>query len=70
MIQRVFSTARPATPTIATALRHGTVRLRDAGIDSPRLDARLLLAQALGVTTEALLRDPHTPIDPPTTSGC
>ena len=51
-------------PTITTALRGGAAHLRDAGIDNPRLDARLLLAHALGVTTEALLRDPHTKIDP------
>jgi release factor glutamine methyltransferase len=52
--------------SVATALRHGAACLRDAGIDNPRLEARLLLAQALGVTTEALLRDPHTTIDPTT----
>jgi release factor glutamine methyltransferase len=34
------------------------VRLRRAGIDNPRLEARLLLAHAHGVTAEALLRDP------------
>ncbi len=49
---------------IATALRHGAARLRTAGIDNPRLDARLLLAHALGRTTEALLRDPNAAIDP------
>ena len=34
--------------TIATALREATARLNDAGIDGARLDARLLLAEALG----------------------
>jgi release factor glutamine methyltransferase len=48
---------------IATALRDGAARLRAAGIDNPRLDARLLLANALGLTTESLLRDPNAPID-------
>jgi len=34
--------------TIAAALRDATARLNDAGIDGARLDARLLLAEALG----------------------
>jgi release factor glutamine methyltransferase len=49
--------------TIRAALRDGAASLREAGIDNPRLEARLLLAHALGITGEALLRDPHTPID-------
>jgi release factor glutamine methyltransferase len=49
--------------TIRAALHDGAALLREDGIDSPRLEARLLLAHALGITTEALLRDPHTPID-------
>jgi len=49
--------------TTRAALRDGAALLREAGIDNPRLEARLLLAHALGITTEALLRDPHTPID-------
>jgi release factor glutamine methyltransferase len=35
-----------------------------AGIDSPRLDARLLLAHALGTTPDAVLRDRTAQIDP------
>jgi release factor glutamine methyltransferase len=55
----------PAAPhTIGAALRDGAARLRGRGIDNPRLDARLLLAHALGVSTEALLRDPGAPVDP------
>ena len=32
--------------------------------DNPRLEARLLLAHALGLTQNDLIRDPHRPIDP------
>src|SRR5689334_7024771 len=38
--------------------------LRAAAIDNPRQEARLLLAHALGATTEALLRDPRAPVPP------
>lgn len=36
--------------------------LRAAGIDQPRLEARLLLSRALGCTEEALLRDARAPV--------
>jgi release factor glutamine methyltransferase len=38
--------------------------LRAAGIDNPRLEARLLLASALGLPVATLLRDPHAVADP------
>lgn len=38
--------------------------LRAAAIDSPRLEARLLLGHAMGATPEALLRDPGAPVPP------
>ncbi|MGG5819375.1 peptide chain release factor N(5)-glutamine methyltransferase [Falsiroseomonas sp. HW251] len=38
--------------------------LRAAAIENPRLEARLLLAHALGATTEALLRDPRAAVPP------
>ena len=41
----------------------GAAHLRDAGIDNPRLEARLLLAHALGVPGAALLRDPDAVAD-------
>jgi release factor glutamine methyltransferase len=45
------------TVTIREALGEATARLADAGCESPRLDAELLLAAALGVTrTELFLR--------------
>lgn len=49
--------------TVRAALRAGAEHLRQAGIDTPRLDARLLLAHVLGTTTEAVLRDPDRVID-------
>ena len=39
------------------AIASGAQRLRAAGIEAPRLEARLLLAEAAGVTPEALLSD-------------
>jgi len=48
--------------TVQAALRDGAARLRAGGIDNPRLEARLLLAHALGITPEALLRDPLAPV--------
>jgi release factor glutamine methyltransferase len=48
---------------VQAALRDGAARLRAAGIETPRREARHLLAHALGITTEALLRGSHMPID-------
>ncbi len=39
-------------------------RLRAAAIDSPRLEARLLLSHAMGCRAEDLLRDPRAPVPP------
>lgn len=46
------------SPTIAEALREGSEVLAQAGISYPRLEARLLLAHALGCSAEDLIRDP------------
>lgn len=59
----------PAAGTIAPAARarlleRGCAVLRAAGIDSPRREARLLLAHALGIGMTDLVRDPHQPADP------
>ena len=56
--------ARGGGMRLADAIRHGAAVLRDAGIDNPRLEARLLLGHALGVPPAALLRDPHASADP------
>jgi release factor glutamine methyltransferase len=50
--------------TRRAALERGAARLRQAGIESPRLEARLLLAHAFGVSTDALLGDLDTDADP------
>ena len=50
--------------TVDRALRHGAATLRDAGIDSPAREARLLLSHALAQPAEALLRTPSARIDP------
>ena len=50
--------------TVGEALRHGAARLEAAGIENPRLEARLLLAHAARLTREALLREPSRRIDP------
>src|SRR5580692_651438 len=49
--------------TVAAALRRGAGRLTGAA-DSPRLEARMLLAHALGVGQTDLLRDAQVEIDP------
>lgn len=46
-----------ACPTIAETLRAGADRLATAGIDNPRLESRILLAHALGLSSEALIRN-------------
>jgi len=53
----------PLSPgTIAQAIRDGAARL-DGVADNPRLEARLLLAHALGVTQNDLIREPSQQID-------
>lgn len=49
--------------TIAETLRDAARRLADAGIENPRLEARLLLAHALGRRSEDLIRDLHDQIE-------
>ena len=51
--------------TGADLLAGGAARLAKAGIESPRLEARLLLAHAAGLAPEALLRDLRDPIAAP-----
>lgn len=55
----------PTAPTSRTRLIEGGCSiLRAAGIDSPRREARLLLAHALGISPRDVLRDPHRLADP------
>ena len=52
----------PALRTVAELLRHATDRLTASGAGSPRLDAELLLAQALGVERTGLITYPDAPV--------
>jgi len=52
------------TATVGGLLCQAGQRLRAAAIGSPRLEARLLLAHALGCRTDDLLRDPHAAVSP------
>ncbi|HET6308903.1 MAG TPA: peptide chain release factor N(5)-glutamine methyltransferase [Rhodopila sp.] len=51
-----------AVVSVAQAIREGAARLEGIA-DNPRLEARLLLAHALGVTQNDLIRDPARPVD-------
>lgn len=55
---------RGADVTAGEALRLGAARLAHAGVDNPRLDARLLLACAAGLDQAVLLADPDRSLDP------
>lgn len=59
-----MSTAAAALQTVGAALARGRTALRDAGIESAALDARLLLAHATGVAATRLIADPDAAIDP------
>ena len=49
--------------TAREAVRHGAARLAAAGVDNPRLDARLLLAHAESVEPVALIAEPDRVVD-------
>jgi release factor glutamine methyltransferase len=50
-------------PTVRQALREATASLSDAGIESARLDAELLLAEALGLDRSMLYLHYEAPLD-------
>ncbi|HYG91675.1 MAG TPA: peptide chain release factor N(5)-glutamine methyltransferase [Azospirillum sp.] len=50
--------------TLRTLRRAAEARLREAGVDTPELDARLLVQHALGLTREQLLFEPDAPLTP------
>ncbi len=52
-----------AVPTIASALDSATQRLGTHGVETPRLDARLLAAHALGLRPEELLARPEGSVE-------
>ena len=43
------------TPLLRDVLRHVGALLREAGVDTPELDARILMSAALGMTREHML---------------
>jgi release factor glutamine methyltransferase len=49
--------------TVSEVLRDGARRLQQAGCDTPRLDAELLLADALGCRREQLVREAKALLD-------
>ena len=53
------------SPNLNEHIHRGAAILRAAGIDNPRLEARLLLAYALGVPSAAILRDRNRPTEAP-----
>ena len=56
--------------TAREALRRGAERLAAAGIPNPRLEVRLLLSHAAGLTPEALLRDLDQSVDAAPLDAC
>jgi release factor glutamine methyltransferase len=61
----VTQEAPQQTWTIEAIVRWATDDFRGRGIDSPRLDAELLLAHALGATRMQLIVDSKRPLSPP-----
>jgi release factor glutamine methyltransferase len=53
--------------TVREALDSARTPLRGARVDSPRLDAELLLAEALGIDRTALFAEPERELDGPAT---
>lgn len=52
----------PDAPTIGTLLTAAQARLKSAGVDTPRLDAILLLAEASGLSEDLIRSRPDTPV--------
>ncbi len=52
-----------ADATTGAALAAAAAQLAQAGVDSPRLDARVLLAHVLGAAPEAIAARPQAPLD-------
>ncbi|HEY0837539.1 MAG TPA: peptide chain release factor N(5)-glutamine methyltransferase [Azospirillum sp.] len=51
-------------PTVSTLRRAAEARLSAAGVDTPELDARLLLQHALDLTRDQILTRAHDPVTP------
>ena len=58
------TTPAALTPTIAAVRRQLAQRFRDAGLESPELDARILVGHALGLDHAALAAQSERPLSP------
>ena len=56
------STTVISPPTLVKAWTAARDRLREAQVDSPVIDARLLVEAAVGVTRTELITDPYRPL--------
>lgn len=54
-----MSDQAPTAPTLLTAWKGAQARLKAAGVDSPSIDARLLLEAATGAGRVEILNDPY-----------
>lgn len=64
MRSAVFDVSTPNEPTSLAALhREARRRLSDAGVETPVLDARLLVEHFSGTTRTQAITEPHRPID-------
>ena len=67
-LPRFTATPMPRTPlartTVKDALDSALIALTAAGVDTPRLDAEVLLAAAMNVDRAALIADPHQGVEP------
>ena len=59
-----MSSKRPAETVVSDALDSAVVALTAVGVDTPRLDAEVLLAEAMGVDRAALIADPRRGLSP------
>lgn len=50
------------TTTLVNAWKSAQTRLKDAGLDSPAIDARLLLEAATGASRTEIVTDPYRPL--------
>lgn len=57
-------TDAPATPTLLTAWKAATARLKEGRIDSPSIDSRLLLEVAANCSRTDILTDPYRAMTP------
>jgi release factor glutamine methyltransferase len=53
-------------PTVGSASAEGAARLAAAGVENPKLDSQLLLAEATGLSRERMLMDRDQALDPET----